>query len=689
MHAPSFVADLAVVLLVASGTAMLFRALGQSSVLGYLVAGLIVGPYIPIPVFADAERTHALSELGVVLVMFVVGLELRVRRLLAVLPTAGVTAIVEVASLMGCGYAIGRAIGWDVTASVFLGASIGISSTMLVSKVFEERSVSGAVREHVMSVLVLQDVLAIVLAAVLTAVAAGQGLSAGDLGLVVGRLGGVLLGIVALGLLVVPRLVRAVVRTKSGELLVVVCVALCFGLALLAESLGYSVALGAFLAGVLVAESGSGAEVEHRVEPLRDVFAAIFFVAIGMTVDPRLALEHAGTSFGVFIAVVLAQLLSVSVAGVLSGNGLDRSVRAGLSLGQVGEFGFILSAIGIGAGVAPPELAPIVVSVAVLTAFTTPLAVRASTRVVRAIDHALPRRLQDLLSLYESWFEELTTSMRPATLSVVRRIALVLAVDGLALSALLLGATLGMAPLRALARAHLGLAAPLDRYSVIALAVVLAAVPLVSFLRATRALGAHVAEVVFGPRPVSVRGRPRRVLEVAVQLLVLLAVGVPCVVLVTPFTGPWSLAGFAVAVAAIASLLWQTAGRVAPQVRSSAAHLVDLLAAQTSEDAPAHEDSPGMLGMASVSAVPLDAGAHAIDKTLTELDLRALTSATVVAIRSADAEHRLPTGREVLRQGDVLAVTGSSRAIELARALLLRGELPTTGEDEPVEAPAA
>jgi len=537
MHAPTFVADLATVLLVASFTGLLFRKLGQPSVLGYLLAGLIVGPYIPIPIFADPERIHALSEVGVVLVMFVVGLELRLERLARVLPTAGPMTLIEVTALLGTGYGIGRALGWDTKAAVFLGASIAISSTMLVSKVFEDRDVGEDVREHVMSMLVIQDVLAIVLAAVLTAVAAGEGLNAEAIGGVVGKLAFFLGVILIVGLLVVPRLVRFVVGLQSVELLVVVCMGLCFGLALAAEAAGFSVALGAFFAGTLVAESGKGETVEHLASPLRDTFAAIFFVAIGMTVDPRVAFTHLGTSLLVFVAVVVAQLVAVGLSGVLSGNGARRSVTAGLSLGQVGEFGFILSAIGINAGLAPPELGPIVVTVAVLTAFSTPLALRSADGVVRALDHALPQKLQDVSSLYEQWLEAFRARETPER-SPITRAAWIAALDGIAATGVVVAAASFRGPLAALVRERLGVEPPWDAVTLWSATIALALLPTVAFVRAARSLGVHTAERIFGPLAAQPKsGRPRRLLEVAIQLLVVLAVGIPCAVIALPFAG--------------------------------------------------------------------------------------------------------------------------------------------------------
>lgn len=686
MHAPTLVADLATVLLVASFTGLVFRKLGQPSVLGYLLAGLIVGPYIPIPIFADPERIHALSEVGVVLVMFVVGLELRLERLARVLPTAGPMTLIEVTALLGTGYGIGHALGWDTKAAIFLGASIAISSTMLVSKVFEDRDPGPDVREHVMSMLVIQDVLAIVLAAVLTAVAAGEGLSAEAIGGVIGKLALVLGLILIVGLLVVPRLVRFVVGLRSTELLVVVCMGLCFGLALAAEAAGFSVALGAFFAGTLVAESGKGEMVEHLASPLRDTFAAIFFVSIGMTVDPRVAFTHLGTSLLIFAAVVFAQLIAVSVSGVLSGNGPRRSVTAGLSLGQVGEFGFILSAIGINAGLAPPELGPIVVTVAVLTAFSTPLAVRSADAIVRGLDHALPQKLQDVSSLYEQWFEAFR-SRGPAKRSPMARATTIAVLDGVAVTTLVILAATFRPQLEALIRERVGVAPPWDRVMLVSGTLLVALLPAVQFVRAARSLGAQTAERVFGPpNEAAQRHRPRRLLEVAVQLLVVLVIGIPCAVFALPFAGGWLALAIATLALGTVALLWRTAGQVAPQVQFSAERLVDLLSRQTAAQSggATESKSDGILGLDMAHGVALDERSHAVGKTLADLDLRAVTGATVVAIRNADDDHRLPTGQEPLAVGDVLALAGTAPSIARARALLLEGAMRVSspGADE-------
>ncbi|MCA9715698.1 MAG: cation:proton antiporter, partial [Myxococcales bacterium] len=341
MSAPSIVTDLAIVLGVAAVTGTIARALRQPPVLGYLLAGLIVGPYIPIPLFADGERVHELAEFGVVLVMFAVGLEFSLGRVARVLPLAGVTALVQIGGMFWAGSALGQLLGLSSVGAVFLGASVAISSTMVVTKVFDLHRPPDEVRALVLGVLVLQDLVAIVLIAIVTGVAEGAGLAPAALLATLGRLLGVLAAVVLLGLFLVPRVARRVWAIRSPEVSTVFALGLCFSAAVGMQQLGYSPALGAFLAGMLVAESGLGARYEHLVAPLRDVFAAVFFVSVGMSVDPRLAFEQLGASLAVAGTVFALQWLLVTSAGLLSGLGLRRAGHAGFALGQIGEFGFI------------------------------------------------------------------------------------------------------------------------------------------------------------------------------------------------------------------------------------------------------------------------------------------------------------------------------------------------------------
>ncbi|HEY7861065.1 MAG TPA: cation:proton antiporter, partial [Gemmatimonadaceae bacterium] len=338
MHASAaFLQTLALVLGVAALTTVIFQRLKQPVVFGYLMAGLLVGPHVPVPLAADPTIVRTLSELGVILLMFALGLEFSVRRVLQIGVTAGLSALAETSVMMGLGYLIGRTLGWTIIESVFTGGIVAISSTTIISKAFVEQNVRGRVTEIVFGILIFEDLIAIILVAILTAVAAGGGLSPADIGLVIVRLATFLIALLSIGILLVPRFMRIVVRLGSDETTLVAAIGICFACAFLALSFGYSVALGAFIAGSLVSESGEEKAVERLVHPVRDMFVAIFFVSVGMLIDPGVIVAHWGAVLVLAGVVIVGKVIAVSISAFLTGNGLGLAVQSGMSLAQVGE----------------------------------------------------------------------------------------------------------------------------------------------------------------------------------------------------------------------------------------------------------------------------------------------------------------------------------------------------------------
>ncbi|HXV64309.1 MAG TPA: cation:proton antiporter [Vicinamibacteria bacterium] len=568
MHEPTFLVDLALVLGVGAVTSVVARLLHQPSILGYLAAGLIVGPYIPLPFFADPERIQAMAEFGVVLVMFALGLEFRVAKLVRVLPVAGLTALLQMSALIWAGFSLGRVLGWSVVESSFLGASIAISSTMVVSRVFDQQPVGRDVREMVLGVLILQDVGAIALIALMTAVATGGTMDPNDLVATLGWLFVALAGMLGVGMLIVPRAIRAVAKLKSGEILTVFSIGLCFVLAVLAERLGYSVALGSFLAGILVAESGHSPAVEKSVQSVRDMFAAIFFVSIGMTVDPGQAMESLPAALLVFLVVVVGQFAAVSVAGILSGNGLRRSITAGLALGQIGEFAFILGAIGVSAGVVEVALQPILVTVAIGTAFTTPLLLAAAPRWVQAVDRLLPHRAQWLLGMYESWLGRMRRALdNPRSSRKVGRALRAIAFDAVALD-IVFALTAALYDSGGVWFAsRLSTSAAGGHIAVIVLAVIVAAPLVAGLVRNANALSKLAGESLLssakGGAAVATR-IASHTLRALILLSVLLGVVLPSIAVLRPiYGGPYVALGLCLLVAAVGVYLWRNAGAMA------------------------------------------------------------------------------------------------------------------------------
>lgn len=658
MHG-NLIADLAVVMVVAAFTGTLMRRLGQPSVLGYLLAGLVVGPYIPIPLFADPHRIEELAEAGVVLVMFAVGLEFRVQRLLEILPKSGLTAAVQIAALGWTGFTAASLLGWSTPACVTLGAALSISSTMLVSAVLRNQPVDAEVRSHVFGILVVQDVVAIVLIAVVTALAAGQSVGAQSIVTLLAQLAAVVTAMLFIGLLVLPRLVRWVLAHGDEESLVVVIAAASFGFALAADLFGYSVALGAFIAGIAVAESGRGHDVEHTIEPLRALFSAIFFVSIGMAVDPRVAWDSLPLAVLLCVLVIAIQLLSITVASLVSGSSLRKSVYSGLALGQIGELSFILATIATSGGITPPETLPALVTVATVTAFTTPMLLRRADRVVTAIDRWLPDSAHDLLTAYQAFVRRAGADNDGPSMT---RPAIAVGLDWTALVVLFV--------------VRFTLAAQLEPRWGMALnaVIVLIAVP---FLGGLARSGSQLASVIranvrSGSAPVPIS----RAVEGLAMMAVVLAVGAPTVAVLRPFlTQSWGELGLVVALTSVGTVLALRLSGMEGEFTSGVARLALSISRQASEQAKPQRAGSEAGPLAGLDYVPFTVPptASTTGHTLAELNLRCQTGATVVAICRGDETVVLPTGHERIEPDDVLALSGSEEALTRAMALLTDG----------------
>jgi len=670
--------NLALILGIAAVVTVLFRRLRQPVVLAYLVAGMIVGPHLPVPVFADAGVARQTSELGVVLLMFSLGLDLSLRRLLRVIPTAGLVAAIECSLMIALGYLAGRGFGWSRLESLFLGGIVAISSTTIIIKAFAEQRVEGPQTDVVFGILVVEDLIAILLVAVLTPAASGVALSSVALARTVGKLVAFLIALLAVGLLVVPRAIRAVVRMGSPETTIVACAGLAFGFAVLAHAFGYSVALGAFLAGALVAESGEGPVIAPLVAPLRDMFAAVFFVSVGMLIDPRVVAHEWLTILLLTALVIVGKVVGVTLGAFLAGRGVRTSVQAGMSLAQVGEFSFIIAGVGLGLGAVRGSLYPVAVTVSALTTLTTPLLIRASGRVAALLDQRLPAPLQTFATLYGSWVERLGTVPQHRTAwGRIRRLMLLLAVDTVAVAGIGVGASLAMPSL--IARVGPRLGHSVARALVIAAGGVLVAPFVLGALRLARALGLRLAAEVF-PTPdgaLDLAAAPRRALVVTLQVAILLVAGIPLVAVAQPFFSSVPLLVVLVAGLAVLVLpLWRSATNLHSHAKAGAQVLLEALASQSRPAAEATVEARALIpGRGEATAMRLPPDASPVGKTLEQVGLRALTGATVIAIDRGPDDVLYPTADEVLRPGDLLVVTGSRDAVAAARRLLGADEI--------------
>jgi monovalent cation:H+ antiporter-2, CPA2 family len=695
VHGSRILVELVIILGTAAATTIVFSLLRLPVALGYILAGLAIGPHVPIPLVANAGLVHVLSELGVILLMFSIGLEFSIRSIARAGVATALTALFEVALMVTLGYLAARALGWSELEAMFTGAALGISSTMLVARAFEELRITGDLRSTVYSVLVFEDLIAIVLLAVMTAVASGRGLSAGELAVTLGRLLGFLAAMMVLGLLIVPRAIRMIAARGRPETLLISALAICFAMASLAEHAGFSVALGAFLAGVLVAESGKSRQVEELIHPFRDVFAAVFFVSVGMSIDPGKIAAHPGAVALLTVVIIVGKTFGVTLGGFLAGQGVYRSVRAGLTLAQVGEFSFILVGVGVTANAVGDFVLPVVVAASCFTAFSTPWMIRSSDRSARWVDHHLPRPLATLVSLYEGWIARLGRGSGDAEVSLVRRLrrpVLVLLADAAAFTAVVI-ATPTVGPQLT---SQLSSRTPIDErvasLLVLGGGVALAGLFLLGVVRRLLRLATMLAREVIPDRAkgeLDLGSAPRLALRWMLSLGLALVIGVPIAAVTQPFVpgSPLLLAAFAGAIVLIAR---RAIRDLDGHVRAGSELIVEVLARQSSaadsESAAAeHDPEPGQTlqraasmlpGITELTPVMLTARSRATGMTLADLDLRARTGATVLALRRDGVATAQPSPRQPLREGDVLALTGSAEAVAAAIAELTADAAP-------------
>ena len=683
MHASTaFLQTLALVLGVAALTTVIFQRLRQPVVFGYLMAGLLVGPHVPVPLAADPGIVRTLSELGVILLMFALGLEFSIRRVLQIGVTAGLSALAETSVMMGLGYLIGRTLGWTAVESLFTGGIVAISSTTIISKAFVEQRVRGRVTEIVFGILIFEDLIAILLVAILTAVAAGGGLSPSDIGLVVVRLATFLIVLLSVGILLIPRFMRIVVRLGSDETTLVAAIGICFACAFLALSFGYSVALGAFIAGSLVSESGEEKAVERLVLPVRDMFVAIFFVSVGMLIDPAVIVAHWGAVLVLACVVIVGKVVAVSVSTFLTGNGLGLAVQSGMSLAQVGEFSFIIAAIGLADGATRPFLYPIAVAVSALTTLTTPWLIRAAPPATRFLDRKLPATVQTFASLYGTWVERLRADPGDVRQrSQVRHLVGLLALDAALLLAIVIGAAAEVGRISPHLQEWFGMRASLVPTVVVMVALALAAPLLIGVARTSRQLGLALATRAL---PAVTRGRvdfaaaPRGALVVTLQIAIMLSIIVPLVAITQPFvTAAPGLLILAIFAFMLGVAFWRSARSLHGHARAGAEAIVAILGNQMNIDRRpaavqrAMQQFDALLpGLGTPEAVHVPPGSPAADRSLASLNLRGRTGATVLAIVREGEEVLVPRGPDMVRAGDLLAVAGSAEAVASARSLL-------------------
>jgi monovalent cation:H+ antiporter-2, CPA2 family len=556
MHAIDFIQDLAVVMLVAGLVTVLFHRFHQPVVLGYIVAGVIIGPYTPpFKLIKDEHTIQTLAELGVVFLLFSLGLEFSIRKLARVGAAALIAALAEIALMMFVGYQIGMFFGWGGMNSLFLGAMLAVSSTTIIIKALDELGLKKErFAQVIFGILIIEDILAIAMLVLLSAIATTGSVSTGAVFGTLGKLSLFMVVSLVLGVLIVPRLLAYVARFKNNEMLLVTVLGLCFGFCLLVVKLDYSLALGAFVMGAIMAESRQLHTIERLIEPVRDMFSAIFFVAIGLLLDPRILVEYWQPVAVITVAVVLGKIVSCGLGAFAAGQDGRTSLRIGMGLSQIGEFSFIIASLGVSLKVTSGFLYPVAVAVSAVTALLTPYLIRAADPVSRKLADAMPQALAGVANAYTSRLRGLKLEGEQATLAkIIERILLQIGINFSLVVAVFLAAAFLIDGGR---RYVTPWVSDVDVQNTIVWG--LALVASVPFLLAgygkLKALGMLLAEMIVGPRTGRAMLPLRRLVAEFVPVVVSLLVFAAIVGVSADIRPPlFMMAG---AVAAVAVLAW-------------------------------------------------------------------------------------------------------------------------------------
>ena len=403
-HLPTLIADLALILISASIITLLFKWLKQPLVLGYIVAGLLAGHYVHIfPTVGDIANINIWAEIGVVFLLFALGLEFSFKKLINVGSTAFITATTEVISMLLIGYMVGYLLGWGTMNSIFLGGMLSMSSTTIIIKAFDDLGLrSQRFTGIVFGTLVVEDLIAILMMVLLSTMAVSKDFVGEELLVSVLKVVFFLILWFLIGIFILPAFLKKAKKLMNNETLLIVSLGLCLGMVVLATYTGFSAALGAFIMGSILAETIEAEHIEHIIQPVKDLFGAIFFVSVGMLVNPAVLVEYAWPVIIITLVTIIGKAIFSSLGVLLSGESLNISIKSGFSLAQIGEFAFIIAGLGVSLKVLDPFISPIIVAVSVITTFTTPYFIRLANPFAEWLYKVLPPKVQEMLARYAS-----------------------------------------------------------------------------------------------------------------------------------------------------------------------------------------------------------------------------------------------------------------------------------------------
>jgi CPA2 family monovalent cation:H+ antiporter-2 len=676
MEGISLLADFAVILLVAGVVGWLFRKIGLSAVVGFLVAGVIIGPYTPpFTLVSDIDRIEALSDLGLVFLMFFVGLGLSLKRIKRMGPPLVAATAVTALSVFNLAQIFAWTAGWSQTVGLIFAAMLMTSSSAIITKMLAELGLTHErFGQNAQGVTVLEDVVAVVMLTVIGSQLHVAGSGSQNVGQTLFLLLGFTALAVVLGLIFVPRLLRRVSQSSDADLKSLLVSGLAFGAGVVSISAGFSVALGAFLFGVVIAETPFKAQIEKRLAGAQDMFSAIFFVSIGMLIDVRAFWENAGLILAVAAFAIAARVASATFGLITTGSHVSLAASSAIVLTPIGEFSYIIAQIGVSAGAVPKSFYAVAVGTSIVTAALAPAFARHAARFGARVESLQPPRLQCLLDRYRIWLH--AVAARAAKNQVWqltrRRIAMTL------LELLMLAGLFGFAkPVRNGISAFLGKAGydlPGWIYAFWSAVVVVAVILIVAVWRSLHALSMIYAEIL------TMRAEQAPFLRPVVQLAfqILGAVGLGVLVFFTfpiQTTVPWLAILLIVAPLVFAAVLWRQLVRIHGRFESSLARAVEQSGTSGTRIAKVTESKRRQDWNMDVVECVLPDHATCSGKTIGGMSFRSRFGCSILEINRQGYIISRPRPDAALFPGDRVLIVGTEDQIQIARQFLSR-ELP-------------
>jgi CPA2 family monovalent cation:H+ antiporter-2 len=639
--------DLAIMLGLAGIVLVIFQRIHQPVVLGYLVAGVIIGPHTPPHALVnDIANIQILSELGVIFLMFSLGLEFSFQKLTRVGFSATVTGLIEVILMVILGYSAGKMLGWSHYDSLFLGAALAISSTTIIIKAIDELGLkTKRFAELIFGVLIVEDLLAILLLVALSTVVITNSVFSMNMLSASVKLFLVVGGWFIVGYFIVPTLFRRMANYISQETLTVISVALCLFLVCVAAHFHYSTALGAFIMGSILAETVMVHRIEELIRPIRDIFAAVFFISVGMLIDPAIIIAEWKVVLFVSLLTIFGKLTITSLGAFFTGQSINTSVRVGFGMAQVGEFSFIIVALGASLKVTSDTLYPVIVAVSGITTFTTPYLIRFSGTFTKWLEKNMPDKTKYILDSYSAWVYRILTSSQEN--SLFGRVAVRLLINGIIVAIIFTLVDQFIFPRL--------LETPMSKWQI----------NVVSMLIALGLASPFIWGMLFSVRAVSWSSSLKSSLT-SVNFIVWLATLTELMVLSMLFFKTWLTVLFFVGVGLVFFSLYYR--QLEKSYRWFEQQLVRNIRKQESSDKTRyHELAPW-----DTHLVEIEVGTHSalVGKMLSELEIREKYGVNIVAVSHGDHVVPAPRGQERIYAGDQLIVLGDDDQIDAFKQLV-------------------